>query len=240
MPSITGGAIIGAGVLGAGASLGAAEIQSNAAQSAANAQLNMYNQSAARLQPFVGAGSGAIGALQGLTGTNAGGNPLTAPLTKPFQPTLAQLQQTPGYQFTLQQGLESTQNGFAAQGLGQSGAAQKGAINYAEGLAGTTYQQQFQNYLSQNQQIYNMLGGLASQGENAAAGVGNQGIQSQALANQLTTSGAAAQAAGLVGAANSANNTGLLFALNNSGIFGPNTGGSGSGLMSVGGGSAGG
>jgi len=234
-------AIVGAGALGVAGSVASGVIGANAADKAASTQaaasdtasantLAMFNKTQANLAPFVGAGTNALTAMQGLTGTNLGGNPLTAPLTAPFNPTMASLAATPGYQFTLDQGLKSTQNGFAAQGLGTSGAAAKGAANYAEGLAGTTYQQQFQNYLTQNQQIYNLLGGQTSLGENAAATTGNQGLSATGQAGNFLTSGAAASAAGTIGAANSAinglsgissagSNTAMMLALNNSGLF---------------------
>jgi len=129
------------------------------------------------------------------------------------------------------QGMEAAQNGFAAQGLGQSGAALKGGINYAEGLASTTFQQQFQNYLGQNQQIYNMLGGVSSQGENAAATAGSQALGFQSQANQLGLAGAGATASGIIGSAgaiagglnalgSAGGNAATLYALNNAGMFG--------------------
>lgn len=49
------------------------------------------------------------------------------------------LNNLPGYQFTLNQGLKSTQSGYAARGLADSGAALKGAANYATGLAQSNY-----------------------------------------------------------------------------------------------------
>lgn len=123
-------------------------------------------------------------------------------LITPFQPTQAQLQATPGYQFTLNQGLQATQNAYAAQGLGTSGAALKGAANYAEGLASTTYQQQFQNYWTQNQNIYSMLTGMTNTGENAAAMTGNLGTSAASSAASALMAGASASAAGTVGSAN--------------------------------------
>lgn len=224
---------IGSSLLSSSAATDAAKLQTDAANTASANQLAEFNQNKATLAPFVGAGTSSLTALQKLTGTDVGGNPLTAPLTRPFQPTMDELAKTPGYQFTLGQGLQNTQNSYAAQGLGQSGAALKGAANYAEGLASTTYQQQFQNYLNQNSQIYSMLGGQASLGENAAATTGNQGIQATANAGNFLTSGAAAGAGGIVGSANAINaglsnvsNTGLVYALgNNSGLFGSGSGG---------------
>jgi len=94
-------------------------------------------------------------------------------LTKPITMDQATLEQTPGYQWTLGQGEKSVENGLAARGLGQSGAAIKGAEQYATGLASQTYQQQFQNALTNKQNAYNMLIGGASLGENAAASQGN-------------------------------------------------------------------
>src|SRR4249920_2930399 len=61
----------------------------------------------------------------------------------PGQMTQAQLEQTPGYQFDLSQGLKAVQSAAAARGLGVSGASLKGAGNFATGLANKTYLDQF-------------------------------------------------------------------------------------------------
>ncbi len=231
--AISAGTGLVSGVLGSNASKQAADTQAQAADEAAQVQMNMFNTTQANLQPYMQAGQGALAALQGGIGTGAAtaGGPGYGSLIAPFQPTMQQLAQTPGYQFTLQQGLQAAQNGFAAQGLGSSGSAIKGAANYAEGLASTTYQQQFQNYLTQNQQIYNMLGGVASQGENAAANLGNVGVNTGSNVGNSLMSAGAASAAGTVGSTNAltsalsgigstTSNTGLLLALNNQGLFG--------------------
>lgn len=236
MPSITapiiGGAIAGAGALGgsvisSGASKDAAKTQADAASAAAALQAQEFQQVRNDLQPYISAGATSLPKLLDLTGTGTGGNPLTAPLTKPFNPTMTDLENTPGYKFVLDQGLKSTQNSYAAKGLGQSGAAQKGATDYAEGLAGTTYQQQFQNYLNQNSQIYNMVGGIAGSGQNAAAGTGALALNNTAQINALNTAGANASAAGQVASANAlGGGLGSLGAIayntlnNNPGMFG--------------------
>lgn len=188
------------GLIGSNAAGSAAQLQYNAAQQAIQTQLSMYNTNRQLLNPFVTAGTGALGQLQNLTGTNAGGNPLTSPLTQPFTP--ADLTNYPGYQFTLQQGQLATQNGFAAQGLGRSGAALKGAANYAEGLAGTTYGQAFNQDLATKLQIYNMLSGITGTGANAAgmtAGIGTGAVNA---ISGLTTGGGAALAGGVIGGTN--------------------------------------
>lgn len=229
--AVSAGASVLSGMTSADAAKAAASTQAQAADAASANQLAEFQQIKDSLAPFLNTGTGALSTLAGLTGTEPGGNPLTASLTKPFSPTMADLAATPGYQFTLGQGEQATTNGYAAQGLANSGPALKGAANYAEGLASTTYQNQFSNYLSQNQQIANILSGQVATGENAAALTGNAGTANVSAANSLLTSGAAASAGGTVGAANAttgainsivstAGNTGLLYALQNNGLFG--------------------
>lgn len=200
-------------VASAGASVISSFVQANAAHEAASMQqqtaltaIKAQQQEQANVQnmmsPWDVAGGWALNQLQVGTGAYQGGNFETSPLTAPFQPTEQQLEQTPGYQFTLDQGLKSTQNSYAAQGLGSSGAAMKGAASYATGLADTTYQQQFQDYLTQQQQQYSMLQNLSASGQNAAGGMASAGLASQAAQNNLLTSSAAAGAAGIIGAGN--------------------------------------
>ena len=234
------------------------------------------------------------------------------PSNPTFAPTMENLEKTPGYKFILDQGLKAVQNSYAAQGLGTSGAAMKGAADYAEGLASTTYQNQFKNWydeqnlaldnynkqtvnllqqagaaskfdLSQNQlrldqastsqnfdarqvdqrlaatndaenfylkrydqqldqakvaqdfdlannkQQYSMLYDLSALGANSAAGLGTQGsslantasnslISGTNASNQYSTSGAAATAAGTVGASNAY--TGALGSIGNTSLLG--------------------
>ena len=197
-------AILGAGVLSAGAGIygasTAASAQENAANTASNTQMNMFNQDKALLNPYV---------QQGYT-ANTDLNDQLPDLTAPINMNEATLQNTPGYQFNLTQGLKSVQNSAAARGLGISGAALKGASAYATGLADSTYQNQFSNAQTNRQTTYNMLSGQQSLGENAAAGVGNAGISTgNSIASNTLGAGNAAGAAAIAtgnavsGAANS-------------------------------------
>jgi hypothetical protein len=231
-PAAIGGATALSGLLGAGASKHAANTQAQVAQYVANLQYQMYQQTAQRLQPWVSTGTAAnasLGGLLGLPGYSvpAGGGPGglgTGGLTAPFQPTMEQLSATPGYQFTLQQGKQAIANQAAGAGQGAgitpggttsvSGPEGKGLINYATGLASTTYQQQFQNYWTQLNNVYNMLSGASATGANAAAGVGQAGTTAAGMAGNALTTGAAASAAGTVGAAN-AIGTGLTGGVSN-------------------------
>ena len=192
-------------VLSSNAATSAAQTQANAANTASANQLAQFNETKASLQPFTNAGTNALSTLQESLGLGGGGYNLSQAngvnsLT--FQPTQAQLAATPGYQFDLAQGEQAVANSNAAQGTGVSGAALKGAANYATGLANntlTTQQGIFQQNLGN---VLNPLSNLVGTGENAAATTGQQGIQAVGAANQALIGGANATAAGTVGSAN--------------------------------------
>lgn len=158
------GSLISGGLGFAGAQQGI-DAQVGMANQANQLQMAMFGITQAELAPYRKFGEAGMNRLQ-----NSIGN-----LTARFNPTMAQLEKTPGYQFTLGEGLKATQNAGTAQGLGQSGFAMKGAEQYATGLASTTYQQQLQNYMAQNAQKYNMLMGMTQIGAGAAAGTAQAG-----------------------------------------------------------------
>jgi hypothetical protein len=128
----------------------------------------------------------------------------------------AALEATPGYQFTLAQGLQANQNAMAAKGLGVSGAAMKGAATYATGLANQTYGDQFArltasgtNALATNTSnqgnitnAFNRLQSVASLGENAGAATGSTGASLGNAAAGAITAGGAAGAAGSIATGN--------------------------------------
>lgn len=114
-------------------------------------------------QPYMDTGQ------QGLTGIT---NNLSY-LTSPISMNQKQLQDTPGYQFSLQQGLQGVNNQQSAMGLANSGAAIKAGANFAQGLASNTYQQQYGNALSSQSQLFNNLMGLSGLGETASQATGN-------------------------------------------------------------------
>lgn len=199
-------ASIGSGLIGASAAKSAAKTQQTAAEEALTQQQATTEKVLGLEQPFVDVGKAAIPQLENLLGIGPGGQ-------AGIQSALAA---TPGYQFTLTQGLQAAQSGFASQGLARSGPAIKGAVQYAEGLAGTTYEQRLQDY-------YNTVAG----GSTAASNFGAAALGGQAAANQLTVGAGQAGAAGTVGAANAltgglsgATNTLLPLSLANQGLFG--------------------
>ncbi|HEY2418817.1 MAG TPA: hypothetical protein VGH84_12915, partial [Steroidobacteraceae bacterium] len=123
-----GAAVIGAGALSAGASLIGSSQASSAAKDAANAQLQMYQQTSANLLPYNALGQTAgANALALALGPQPTQYLTQAAANMPGQMTQAQLEATPGYQFARDQGLKAVQSSAAARGLGVSGASLKGA-----------------------------------------------------------------------------------------------------------------
>lgn len=158
-------AIIGSAVIGGAATVygagQAADAQRDAAQMSVDAQGRQYNQTRADLLPYQNLGMEA-------------GDKLKAAnyYTDPINLTQDWLEKTPGYQFTKTQGLKSVQNSAASRGLGNSGAALKGAASFVTGLADNTYKTQFDVANTNQTNAYNRLKGLVDTGENAAARTG--------------------------------------------------------------------
>lgn len=196
-------AVIGAGALGAGASIFGGLTQANAANNATNTQKQMFQTLMGNLQPYNQAGQQDLSTLQGLL----------PGLTKPF--TGADLQNYPGYQFTLQQGMNGVNNSNSALGWGDSGPGAKGIANYVTGLAQQTYGQAFNQNLSQNQQISSLLMGPTQIGANAAAGIGSGATAAGAGIAGTQIGAGNAIAGGAVGASNALSSSPLNFLLMN-------------------------
>lgn len=172
-----GGAVLGAAAIGAGASIYGASKQSKAVskgadQAAAAQYAAIDEQRAAReqmrgdLAPYSQAGLGGLGALQNALGLNG---------QEGYDQAVGAFRAGPGYQFAVDEGMRATRAAHSAQGLNNSGAVLKALQARGQGLA----DQEFGTY-------YNRLAGLTSMGQNAAAMVGNAGMQSAGqIGNQL-------------------------------------------------------
>lgn len=157
---------------------------------------NQYTGVAAAYEnPFIDRGNWAGNQLQG----EISGGQLGA------MPSLTDVSGLPGYEFTRTQGLRAVQNAAAAKGRGVSGAAMRGAADYATGLADTYYNDYIRNYWANQNNRYNMLAGVQGIGANAAnqiaslySGAGNQlasgmfNLGSNLLTGALGTGNAAA------------------------------------------------
>jgi len=205
-------AILGAGALGALATFAggqsAADTQSSAAREAAGLSATQFAQMRADLAPFITAGQSAVGTQ----------NALMPAFITPIGLTAESVARTPGYQFALQQGLKSVNNAASGKYGTLSGPQIKAAQRFATGLADQTYQNQFNNALTNQNNAFTRLLQMSQLGANAAAGVGQAGLSSAATQGNALIGGANAQAAADVSAANAlsgfGNNAGQLALLN--------------------------
>lgn len=218
--------MVAAAVVGGGAALGGAYLASNSAGDAASAQTDANNaaidrsaatnatntaalnqqqqQAQANLQPYLNTGTAANSQLSydlGLGGADqSGGAQAAGGLAKPF--TLADFQADPGYNFTLQQGDAALNRASAAGGKYFSGAAIKGLDQYNQGLASTQYQNAYNNYNTNQNNLYSKLSGTSLSGQNAA-----NSINSNGLATQQSIAGESANATNNQNALQSQNGT---------------------------------
>lgn len=165
-------AIVGAAAVGAVATTSAAGSAANSTQNATNAAITEQNQALAQQaelsKPYRDLGSSAIPQLESLLGLNG-------------QDPTAALRKTPGYQFTLNEGLDATKAQASAMGLGLSGNTLEALDRYSTGLADQTYQQSVDNARNATG-----LGQAAAAGQAANVGTAAGNISS-ALINQGNT-----------------------------------------------------
>lgn len=212
------GAAIGAGV---GGMIGGSYNQANAAKDAANAQVSAAN-TATGLQrdifntinyqqaPSRGAGYGALNTLQSmLPGQyqqyDVNGNPTTmatgtGALTREFTAADLNSQLAPNYKFMLNEGLGATRQNVNVGGGGSN--ANMAATKFAEDYAGNAYQNAFNNFQTQQGNIYNRLAGVAGIGQAAQNQTNAAGTNYANAAGQLGVGSATAYGAGQVGSAN--------------------------------------
>lgn len=163
-----------------GATLGAAAISAGASiygtSTAANDQKQAAAQAMQYQQPYVNAGDTAIAQID---------NPNTI---------MQNYQQSPGFQWGLQQGENAVNTSSAMNGLLRSGGAVKALDSYATGAA----DQDFNNWFGQQESMANLGSSAAANASNIATGAGktaataaitqgsNVGNTGGALASMLT------------------------------------------------------
>lgn len=180
--AIAGVATVGAAVLSSSAAGKAADVQSQAASRAEQGITQRFEETRADLAPWRTTGAQALTQYAGLLGV--GGE---APDTAGLQ---AGLEQYPGYQFALSQGVEAVEKSAAGRGLLQSGQTLKSLTEYGQGLASSN----IENYL-------NRLQGLSQTGQQAAAQTGAFGAQAAGQAGQAGIVAGQARATGYLGKA---------------------------------------
>lgn len=221
------GAGLISGAIGSNAASSAADQQAAAAANAQAISEREFNTITGQESPFMQSGYGALGQENyllgiGTPGTTAspgtgdlqggayGGMAPTASsstaggygsLLQPFN--LSNWQQlSPAYNFQKQQGTQGVLNADAAGAGALSGSAQKDLINYNQGLANTSFNNAFNQYQTQQGNIFSRLSGIAQLGQAAAANTGQQGTALAGQAAQSATNIGTAQAGGTIGSAN--------------------------------------
>lgn len=185
------GSALGAGANIFGASQ-AGRAQTNATNAAIQQQMQGRTQAQNLLAPFIMAGQDVMTPLRNFidpnfSGQGAGLNTLMR-LIQPGADQNALLAQTPGYQFSLDQGNRAVMNRLNARGLGGSaGAVAKGVANYTQGLASTTWKDvvdRLQAAFSSGSGAMQNMAGMGANAANQLAG----GIlgSSNSIANNMT------------------------------------------------------
>ena len=147
-----------------------------------------------------------------------------------FDPS--QVENTPGYQFRLEQGSENMMRGMRASGMRQSGGMAVDMMNYGQNYASQEYMNEYQRQLETSMANYgfraddvNRRSTAAGMGSSAATAGMQAGVSAGAyMASGMNVAGGY-NAAGIMGQNNAwtnAINSGMQFA-GNSGMFGSQT-----------------
>ena len=218
---------VASGVLSSSAASSAASKQSASATLSAQEQQGMYNQNQINQSDFLASGQTANQTLDQLFGLNPTGGPSTYDQVSPQGQALTELeglsgvspngpgqansafnsaysafQNSPTYQFQLQQGQQALDRSAASKGLLLSGAQLKDSQAFGQGLASQSLGQFTSNLQNLYGNLYQGIAGQASLGQNAAAGLGNNGVQSSSQIGQSLQNAGNAQASGIVGSNN--------------------------------------
>lgn len=196
------GVAVAAGI-GAVGSIVAGGEQASGQKQAAATQQQMFNTINSQEQPFMQAGYGATSKLGDLLGTsgNAGATGYGS-LTSNFTPQDFLNNQDPGYQFQLQTGGQALRNADTP-GVGSlSGAALKDLMSFNQNMASTGYQNAFNRFQTQQNNVFGRLSGIAGLGQNAASNTGTAGTSLGTGIGQAQAAAAGSQAGGIVGATN--------------------------------------
>lgn len=136
------------------------------------------------------------------------------------------LENEPGYQFGMNQGMQALDRSAAARGNLLSGASLKAAQRFGQDYAGTKFNEAFQRDNTNKSRAYNWLMGVSTMGQNSAAQQATTNQQTGNALADLAVQKGNASSAGVMGAANAfqtyQNNQwqqNLLSSMNNNRIY---------------------
>ena len=231
MAITTAAAILGAGAISAGvgaaASRSAANTQANAANRATDTQAQMFERTREDQRPWREAGGTSLGSIMGGFGLgDASGGVGSGYFSHQFGPEDLERGLAPNFEFMRDIGSKSVQSAANAMG-GLGGNSLTEIMKWNQGFAQNAYQQAFNNYTSNQTNIFNRLASIAGLGQTAGANAATGGSQyAQGIAGSIQGAGNA-QAAGRMGVANALggglNNAASWYYLNN--LMGGGSGG---------------
>jgi len=191
-------------------------------------------------KPYVAEGTNMLNSISGNSAYNSDDNSYVNNAENDLNQNA--LEQTPGYQWQYGQGMQAATNSAAARGLANSGAALKGASTFANGLADSTYQNQFNDQLSANSSAqgnltneFNRQNALLGYGSQAAGAAASNAYNTGVASNQALMEGATGSVAATTGIGNALQsgvsglgNTASQYSMYNSLLNGTNQGFAGS------------
>ena len=180
----------------------AADLEYKAAQESITEFRRQYTQTREDYKPWRDAGLYALDQIT--TGMRTG----EFEMPDFVAPTMEQVEQTPGYQFRLQQGEKALMRQSRAMGISKSGAAAKALIEHGQGHAsqeyGSAYDRAVLEYNLKRQRLHDRWGryyALSGGGYNATGAISNMGYQTTGAAAHYRQVGAQALGQGEIGAA---------------------------------------
>jgi uncharacterized protein YukE len=181
----------GSAITGFLGSRNASRAQQRAARDAQAYQQQMYNQTRADQQPWMGAGQRAIGSLEAFMRGDGG---------RRFQ--LSDFQEDPGFQFRRDQGEQSINRNALARGRFNSGSALKELQTYNSGLASQEFGNAFDRWRAGNNDIFDRYNTISEAGRGSAGTVANAGMNAAGGISNAIQGEGNARSAGIVGGTN--------------------------------------
>ena len=193
-----------AAAVGVGSALvanNASNQQAASGRAAAGMSLDMYQDTAHNLDPFLQQGKIAVNNLASYLGQGGATTAPTfdpnAPGVKPF--SLADFQASPAYNFNLQQGQQAIDKASNARGNMYAPQTLQDISKFSQGLASNEFSNAYNMYNQNQSNVVNRLSGLANSGQSAAVQQGGFGANAGANWGNAQMQVGNANAAGTVG-----------------------------------------
>jgi hypothetical protein len=195
--AIVGGAVVG-GLATTVAGNKASSAQRDAAKSASDTELQMFNQNREDLAPYRQAGYTALGQIG--AGLQEGGD-----FNRDF--TMEDFNQDPGRQFRFDTGQQALERSASARGGILNGGTLKALTRYGQDYATQEYSSAYSRFNGDRDRRFNRLASVAGIGQTAATQTAQLGTQTAGNIGANITAAGNATAANAVNTGNAVNST---------------------------------